>query len=610
VSKDPINCFFCKGVLLKKSLVIIYLICSLLFTLCVSYLLHYECEVNVSSSLFEDKPHYNISLFIGLSGLFLNSLLFLALLAYLEKRKLLKEEHEILLKSEHRLEAILSSFADGIHILDSDGNLIDYSNSFIESLGYSEKEADDLRVSRWDCNFSEGELHQILASKIDEERVFETRHRRKDGTVFDVEVTLKPMMSEGKSYIYCSSKNITERKKRLEELALFHSLIDDSDDMIFIIRMEDGYIEYANKTAEEDIGYTLTEMRSMGVEGFRRPLKEGKLFSDHLQELKAAGKLVDHSIIVRKDGSEFLVEAHVRASHYLGTDYNIAIASDITQSEEYKEKLEILTKELQEREEKLQEINTHLNQRIKEESAKLFEKEKILIQQSKMAAMGEMIGMIAHQWRQPLNAVSAATIKLDMLSKMEVLAPEELSETLTFIQEMSQKMSRTINDFMDFSKPDRKKESVDIKNVFEGIMKIIEAQFTTRSISITIDIEEGIRINAYKHELSHALMNCLSNARDAFENKEIANKAIRIRVYDEEENVVIEIGDNAGGIEPSILERIFEPFFTTKATDKGTGLGLYMSKKMIEEDFNGTIEVMNKNDGALFVIKLLKTEIE
>jgi len=229
----------------------------------------------------------------------------------------------------------------------------------------------------------------------------------------------------------------------------------------------------------------------------------------------------------------------------------------------------------------------------------------MLIQQSKSAQMGEMINMIAHQWRQPLNAISAASIKLTIQSQMGISTEEEISTTAKFIEDMTQKMSQTINDFMNFTKSTNKKELIVFDDIFQDIFNIIGTQLNNHNINVTIDIEKENSLYTYKKELEHILINIISNARDAHENINKENKYIDIKTYTKNNIFIIKISDNAGGIKNSLLDRIFEPYFTTKETNKGTGLGLYMSKKILQEHLNGDIFVKNNtHGGAEFTIIL------
>ena len=236
-------------------------------------------------------------------------------------------------------------------------------------------------------------------------------------------------------------------------------------------------------------------------------------------------------------------------------------------------------------------------------------KDTILMQQSKSAQMGEMINMIAHQWRQPLNAISSASIKLNMQSSMDLLTNEEVEKTSKFIEEMTQKMSQTINDFMNFTKPNNQKELIDFETILEEILKIIGPQLQNQNIVLESEIQKDLQFYTYKKELEHILMNIISNARDALVALDDIEKYIKIKVYSEQNLCIIKIADNAGGIDENIIDRIFDPYFTTKETKKGTGLGLYMSRKLLKEHLNGNIFVCNKDSGAEFTI-ILEQSVE
>jgi len=228
----------------------------------------------------------------------------------------------------------------------------------------------------------------------------------------------------------------------------------------------------------------------------------------------------------------------------------------------------------------------------------------IMIQQSKAAQMGEMINMIAHQWRQPLNAISAAAIKLNIQSIMGLLTEGEVAQTSKFIENMTQKMSQTINDFMNFTKPTNKKENIVVAEILQEILNIMGPQLKNHDITLTTEIQQEKELFTYKKELEHIIMNIIANARDAFENIHGTEKVIHLKTFMKNNFFVIKIADNAGGIKDSLLDRIFEPYFTTKETNKGTGLGLYMSKKILQEHLNGDIFVQNIDDGAEFSIVL------
>lgn len=231
-------------------------------------------------------------------------------------------------------------------------------------------------------------------------------------------------------------------------------------------------------------------------------------------------------------------------------------------------------------------------------------KDNIIAQQSKLAQMGEMINMIAHQWRQPLNAISASAIQLSMQNDMDLLTDEKIRQTTLFIENMTQEMSDTINDFMNFTKPANEKESIEIKKIIDDILHLMGAQLKNHNIDFSSDIEDRLTVYTYKKDLEHVLINLISNSRDAFENSNNENKTIALKAYTKNDICIIKVIDNAGGIEASIIDRIFEPYFTTKEQGKGTGLGLYMSKKMIKDNLAGDIQVKSFNDKTEFIITL------
>ena len=231
-------------------------------------------------------------------------------------------------------------------------------------------------------------------------------------------------------------------------------------------------------------------------------------------------------------------------------------------------------------------------------------KENILLQQSKQAQMGEMINMIAHQWRQPLNAISASAIQLNIKNDMEIITSEDIKKIASFIGKTVQDMSNTINDFMNFSKPTNGKELVSIQRILGDILHLMGAQLKNHNIAFLTDLQEGVALSIYRKDLEHVLINLIVNARDAFDDKNIEDKKILVKSYIRDQRCVIEVIDNAGGVPMDVIDRVFEPYFTTKEHGKGTGLGLYMSKKIVRENLDGDINVQNLQDGAKFSVEL------
>ncbi len=255
--------------------------------------------------------------------------------------------------------------------------------------------------------------------------------------------------------------------------------------------------------------------------------------------------------------------------------------------------------------EELYETNKKLEERIEEEIAENIRKNLIIQQQSKQAQMGEMISMIAHQWRQPLNVIAlhAANIELDV--ELGELNKDDVLEAIQNIKKQTQKMSEIINSFANFIKPDVKKVKFTIANTIAKSMDIMQAQLKARGIEVILEPSENpIVIYGYETLFEQVIINLVSNARDAFEDSKQDKKFVKISCKKENDTIFVEVEDNVeGGIPKEVQDKIFNPYFTTKGT-KGTGLGLYMSKQIIEDKFKGRIYFKTSKKGTKFIIEI------
>jgi signal transduction histidine kinase len=234
----------------------------------------------------------------------------------------------------------------------------------------------------------------------------------------------------------------------------------------------------------------------------------------------------------------------------------------------------------------------------------LREKDQLLIQQSRQAAMGEMIGHIAHQWRQPLNALSLIMQSFPVMHDMGELSREYLVTMENQAMQLILHMSQTIDDFRNYFRPDKEKMPFSVKEAVSRTFSLIEESFRYLKIGIEIEATDNPVIIGYPNEYSQALLNILSNARDALSERRVSEPRIRINMGTEDGKAVVTVADNAGGISEKIMDRIFEPYFTTKDTNKGTGVGLFMSKSIIEKNMGGKLSVRNTGKGAEFRIEV------
>jgi len=210
--------------------------------------------------------------------------------------------------------------------------------------------------------------------------------------------------------------------------------------------------------------------------------------------------------------------------------------------------------------------------------------------------------MIAHQWRQPLAAISSLSIGMNLKAKLGNLDNDTILELSDKITGHSKHLSETIDDFRDFFKPDKERIKTDFSEIVQGVLSIVEASISNQNIILIQELGCDISLYTYPNEVKQVVLNLLKNAEDALLEHKIKNPYIKIRSYTEDNHVILEISDNAGGIPTDIIENIFDPYFSTKTQKDGTGLGLYMSKTIIEEHCGGCLDVSNSDVGAVFKI--------
>jgi len=240
------------------------------------------------------------------------------------------------------------------------------------------------------------------------------------------------------------------------------------------------------------------------------------------------------------------------------------------------------------------------------------EQQKYLIQSEKLASMGEMIGNIAHQWRQPLSIISTAATGIQMQKEFDMLTDEMFDKSCSLINENTQYLSKTIDDFRNFLKGDSIKQKFHLANTIDSFINLVKPSIQSHDITVEVNTKEAIELTSFENELIQCLINIFNNAKDALLELENTNKHILVNITKNSDNIAITIQDNAGGIPDNIIEKVFEPYFTTKDKAQGTGLGLHMSYKLVSELMMGTISVSNrsylhndeKHKGAHFIITL------
>jgi len=372
----------------------------------------------------------------------------------------------------------------------------------------------------------------------------------------------------------------------------FRQISSTAQDAILMMD-DDGKIIYWNPAAEQIFGYTAAEALGQDMHGLIVPPRLLASFQLGFAEYKRSGtgpvigKLLEVTAL-RKNGDEFPVELSISTTLLSGQRFAIGTVRDIS--------------ERKHDEEALKQLNQELDHRVAEEVAKNREKDHILIQQSRLAAMGEMVHNIAHQWRQPLNALSIILTNIKDDYSYHELTEENLSESVSRAHRLLERMSTTVDDFRDFFRPDREPGEFDISTAIDDALFVMDASLKNNNISVTRTYSPGLICYGYANQFSQALLNILANAKDALLSRHVPNAAITINLEKREGKAKLSIQDNAGGIPAEILPRIFEPYFTTK--ENGSGIGLYMTKMILERNLNGTIEASNHENGTLVIITL------
>lgn len=244
----------------------------------------------------------------------------------------------------------------------------------------------------------------------------------------------------------------------------------------------------------------------------------------------------------------------------------------------------------------------------------LKEKDTYMLQQARLAQMGEMLSMIAHQWRQPLGTISANTISVKTTIELEqynLKDDQEREEFLNFLNTKMDKttlylqdLSQTITNFSNFYKPDKKFQMVEITEVLLKAYNLVFDSLNSYNIKVDFDLESNYEFLMHENEFMQVILNIINNAKDQFLQKDIKDPIINIHTYMEDDALYIDISDNAGGIEEKSLDKIFDPYYSTKLDKNGTGLGLYMSKVIIKDYHNGDIYAKNSESGAIFTIRI------
>jgi len=391
-------------------------------------------------------------------------------------------------------------------------------------------------------------------------------------------VGLNELDSKGKA-LRMVGTNIDITEQKLVELQL-----SNEQEAILQVKtagffhLKDRTLLWTNATAEEMLGYNRGELQGKDTkiiyENEESYLKYGE---DIAKAIANNETFSDEIVAIKKDGTKMTLLSSI--SKLKGSSNEaMGVVMDITHQKQ---------------------LEQNLQEEVEKKTEENFKQFQVLQEQSKLASMGEMIGAIAHQWRQPLNEISIRIQKIKYKFASDKIDEEYINDFVEKNKKTIDFMSKTIDDFRNFFRIDKEKKEFNIKEAIEEIINIQTAQLKNHHIEIGLSGQESFFVG-YKSEFQQVIMNLVSNAKDAFISNQIPEPKILIKL--DKKSIIIQ--DNAGGIDEDIIERIFEPYFTTKEQGEGTGMGLYMSKMIIEENMSGKLEAKNRANGIEISISL------
>ncbi|MEA3314796.1 MAG: ATP-binding protein [Campylobacterota bacterium] len=381
-----------------------------------------------------------------------------------------------------------------------------------------------------------------------------------------------------------------EVKERTKEQEILLSIFDKGDSVLFKWNNDENWsVDSVSFSIEKLLGYTKENFINNNI------VYSDCIYKDDLQRVK------DEVVVAMSSGVSFFEHKPYRL---LNKDNKIIWIHDNTiilrdeKTDEVTHFLGYLTDITE-----LKELNDQLEKKVDEGIEKLRDKDELLAQQTKLAAMGEMIGAIAHQWRQPLNALAVQIQFMEDDFEDGLIDKEYLIEYKNENMKLINFMSKTIDDFRNFFRVDKVKTVFNAKQKIEETINILSSQLKSNKIDIILD-GESFNTLGFESEFQQVVLNIINNSKDAILENKIEKGSIKIDIELDNNIAKILLKDNAGGIPEDIITRIFDPYFTTKEQGKGTGLGLYMSKMIIEDNMGGKIDVINSNIGAVFKIEL------
>ena len=554
-------------------------------------------------------PYLAPCAFLGILGL------------WLVRSRQFHEAREALANNQQQMEMLFNTVAVGILEFDAKDCLVAVNDYVCRILGYSRDELIGMSLNQLtapeDRKRTAAIRAEILEGKLESAK-YEKRYIHRDGSLLWVHATVSPLYDAKGCFtgVVGTIQDISTRKAAEERLAettwLLGALSQATPEPLYV-KDRESRLTFLNPATAKSIGRPVDELLGKNEYDWLPDREQAEIMIANDRRVMETGiTLVVEEAMTGPYGVRQLLSTKSPLRNDAGEIIGIVcISRDITAKKRAEEDLHRIKKELEirvvERTQELERTYEELHHEIKERMAALEElhvKERLLIQQSRLAAMGEMISNISHQWRQPLNILGLIIQEMELAANSGKFTHTTLSASVAKAMQIISEMSRTIDDFRNFFSADKMTVSFTICEVLDKTLSFMEYIFKQMEVHVEVSCEEDVRVEGVRNEYTQAILNILSNARDAFLEREIVDPLILIRVFLENDMAVVIIKDNGGGIPEEIVDRIFEPYFTTKGPDKGTGIGLFMSKTIIEKNMGGRLTVCNAGTGAEFRVEI------
>ncbi len=533
----------------------------------------------------------NFYIAVGIFGLFL-ALLFTVLYREINFRNKLNSNNK-------KLKMIIDEADSGIAIMDLDGNFLEVNNTYTKLLGYTQEEFKSLNcidMTHKDFRFI---ALQILEDAKEIGHVSKVRKTciAKDGKEVHLELSLN-ILPNNNSFV--TVVNSLEDKIKIESALTRFEHIFNYTSVGFLIVDDKRDIVDVNKKLCQIFGYDKNKLIGQNARVLHIDDEHYKDYGDKVFVQAMSSELIRVEFEFIKQNKE-TIWCEISGSP-MNKDSHLPDGGVLWAAVDISNKIEA-QKIINRQNKKLQDLNINLNKKVDTQIQTLRDQDKILIQQSKMAAMGEMMDAVAHQWKQPLSVIKLSASELEYMNNDKMLTNDLIDEISKRIEKKVDYLVETIDEFRSFFRPKTDVENIPIKTIVDSALLLLKDEIIKNTIDVQFVGDILIKANLIPNEFKHVIINLINNSKDEFIRNNIKNRKIIIELLKKEDKIILKITDNAGGIPNEIIEDIFKANITNKKEDKGTGIGLYMTKNIIEK-IEGNIEVDNTTNGACFKVIL------